>query len=367
MMNYYINLFSPFTYERFSKSDKTISGFRDRQKSQASRIHPGDKLICYMTKLSRWVGVFEVLGNFFIDDKPIFSDDNDIFVVRFKVNPICWLPVENSIPIHDERIWNELSFTKELEPKSIRWTGKVRASLTSLSHEDGTFLEQILIEQNQERRLYPIDENEYEKLIKQKVKREKGEVAVTVPDDNLYPEEIISESNNVRTSSQIQSKIAIIGETLGFKIWIPRNDRNRVLQNWNPSEDTLMDSLPLNYDDITLRTIEQIDVIWLKRRSIIRAFEIEHTTAVYSGILRMADLLALQPNMDINLHIVAPESRRDKVFQEIQRPVFSLLDKGPLSEICSFFTYESINQISSLPHLSRMKDSLVEDYEEFAE
>ena len=61
----------------------------------------------------------------------------------------------------------------------------------------------------------------------------------------------------------------------------------------------LLDVLPLNYDETTLRTIEQIDVLWLKRRSIVRAFEIEHTTAVYSGILRMADLLALQPNMDI--------------------------------------------------------------------
>lgn len=73
----------------------------------------------------------------------------------------------------------------------------------------------------------------------------------------------------------------------------------------------------------TIRTIEQIDVICLKRRAIVRAFEVEHTTAVYSGILRMADLLALQPNMDINLHIVAPGARREKVFQEIQRPVFS--------------------------------------------
>ena len=51
-------------------------------------------------------------------------------------------------------------------------------------------------------------------------------------------------------------------------------------------------------------------------RSIVRAFEVEHTTSVYSGILRMADLLALQPNMDIKLHIVAPEAKRDKVFQE---------------------------------------------------
>jgi len=36
----------------------------------------------------------------------------------------------------------------------------------------------------------------------------------------------------------------------------------------------LLDTLPLNYEDITLRTIEQIDVIWLQRRSIVRAFEV---------------------------------------------------------------------------------------------
>ncbi len=29
------------------------------------------------------------------------------------------------------------------------------------------------------------------------------------------------------------------------------------------------------------------------------AFEVEHSTPIYSGTLRMADLLALQPNMDI--------------------------------------------------------------------
>lgn len=45
----------------------------------------------------------------------------------------------------------------------------------------------------------------------------------------------------------------------------------------------------------------------------------------------MADLLALQPNMDIKLHIVAPEARREKVFSEIRRPVFSLLDRAPLA------------------------------------
>jgi hypothetical protein len=36
--------------------------------------------------------------------------------------------------------------------------------------------------------------------------------------------------------------------------------------------------LPLNYDETTLRTIEQIDVLWLKRRSIVRAFVLDEYT-----------------------------------------------------------------------------------------
>jgi hypothetical protein len=129
----------------------------------------------------------------------------------------------------------------------------------------------------------------------------------------------------------------------------------------------LLDILPLNYDETTLKTIEQIDVLWLKRRSIVRAFEVEHTTAVYSGILRMADLLALQPNMDIKLHIVAPEYRRDKVFEEIQRPVFSLLEKGPLIEYCTFIPYDSLIELSELKYLAHVSDSILEDYAEPAE
>jgi hypothetical protein len=125
--------------------------------------------------------------------------------------------------------------------------------------------------------------------------------------------------------------------------------------------------LPLSYDLTTLETIELIDVIWIKNRSITRAFEVEHTTAVYSGLLRMADLLALQPNMDIRLHIVAPDERREKVFKEMLRPVFSLLDRGPLSRTCTFVSYDSVEAIGLLKHLAHTSESVFAEYEERAE
>src|SRR5262245_46610679 len=102
----------------------------------------------------------------------------------------------------------------------------------------------------------------------------------------------------------------------------------------------------------------------LKGRSIVRAFEVEHTTAVYSGLLRMADLLALQPNMSIRLHIVAPDERREKVFREMLRPVFSLLESGPLSRTCTFMSYESVETLRALEHLAHTTDGIIAEYEE---
>jgi len=197
------------------------------------------------------------------------------------------------------------------------------------------------------------------------VRRQDRVVTVTVPEGTEIDRP--ADEKAIRESFHIQALLARIGEQMGFSIWLPKRDRSGVLKEWAPSDAMLLDLLPLNYDETTIRTIEQIDVIWLKRRAIVRAFEVEHTTAVYSGILRMADLLALQPNMDINLHIVAPSARREKVFQEIQRPVFSLLDRAPLSECCTFISYDNVEQLAREKHLGYLSDAVLDEFSEEAE
>ena len=129
-MAYFLDLFSPETYEAFSKSDRAISGFRQRHQNAASRVKVGDKLICYMTKLSRWIGILEVQSEWFRDDTPIFYPADDPFIIRFKVKPVAWLPKDKAIPIHDNRVWGNLSFTRGYEQNTPQWTGKVRTSLT---------------------------------------------------------------------------------------------------------------------------------------------------------------------------------------------------------------------------------------------
>ena len=364
-MSYFIDLFSPETYAAFARSSRDISGFRIRQRGVAERLKTGDLFVCYVTRVSRWCGLLEITSGPFIDNKPIFVPEEDPFVVRFQVKPVVWLPIDQAIPIHNDKIWRGLSFTRGLERGSTGWTGKVRGSLVRLDDEDGKLLADALLTQAKVQSIYPLDESELKRLATHTVTRPDKIVTVSVPEDFTLPDEDVSQES--RESIRIQSLIAQIGAQMGMSIWIPRNDRGGVLREWRNESQPLLERLPLNYDDTTLRTIEQIDVIWLRGRSIVRAFEVEHTTSVYSGILRMADLLALQPNMDIRLHIVAPVARREKVFQEIRRPVFSLLEKGPLAESCTYLSYENLYELAAEKHLAHLSDTVLDEYAEEVE
>jgi len=77
------------------------------------------------------------------------------------------------------------------------------------------------------------------------------------------------------------------------------------------------ESLPKQFDPATNRIIELIDVLWLQGTAIVAAFEVESTTSIYSGLLRMSDLVSMQPNISIPLFLVAGDKRRDKVIEQV--------------------------------------------------
>jgi hypothetical protein len=365
-MNFWSDMFTPETYEAFGRSDRTISGFRESQRAMADKVRVGDKFICYMVRMSRWTGVLEVVSEPFIEKSPIFLPDDDPFVVRFKVNCKVWLPLEQTVPIREPEVFSHLSFTRDVKPGGY-WLGPLRRSLVKLNSEDGSYLESLLLEMQRSPRFYPVDQEQYNQALKRRIQRQERSVVVSVPDDTVAaPDEAIQQPTD-RESIRVQAALCRIGEAMGFRIWIPMADRSRVAEHWNSQPGVLLERLPLNYDETTLDTIKRIDVLWLKGRAIRRAFEVEHTTAIYSGLLRMADLCALLPNINVPLHIVAPESRREKVFQEITRPVFSLLEDRPLSERCTYLSYSSIEELADLEYLSHTTDGVLDEFAEYAE
>lgn len=140
--------------------------------------------------------------------------------------------------------------------------------------------------------------------------------------------------------THVQWLLAKIGRKLGCRVWIAANDHGRV---WNrePLGSLSVERLPpLGIDADTQRLIGLIDVVWLRgTNQVAAAFEVEHTTTVFSGLLRMADLSALAPNLNFPLYIVAPADRLEKVRRELTRPTFQTLE---LHRRCAFFSSESL-------------------------
>ena len=96
-----------------------------------------------------------------------------------------------------------------------------------------------------------------------------------------------------------------------------------------------------------LDAIEAADtaVYEIDDEAVVGAFEIESTTSIYSGILRMADLLSLQPNFQIDCYLVAPDVRESEVFNQVNRPTFVKMKK-PFRETCRFIPFSRLIELS---------------------
>lgn len=374
-MKYILDLFTAQTWEKFQANNSTVSGFRVRQRNMAEKVEVGDIFVCYLVGLSRWCGLLEVQSLVYEDDTPLFHTTNDPFILRFKVKPIVELGFDKALPITLPAIWDKLSNTKNLKRASMGWAqyAKLRMSLFQLSDSDGKILYDELINQKNSQTIYTLEKSDLKHIQAPSViNTEKGVVIAEVPEreeafsETGEPSEDKVELNAPRESIKNQAKLVEIGAALGMKVWVPPSDRVRVTDLLNEiSKKSLLSALPLNYDNLTLKTIENIDVIWLQGRSVVRAFEVEHTTSIYSGLLRMADLLALQPNIKIKLSIVAPEDRREQVRREIIRPVFSVMEGGAMSEMCSFIPYGALDELLANKQLKHMNVGVLEDYEDF--
>jgi hypothetical protein len=370
-MTYFVDIFSIDTYEEFTNTDKSIAGFNPKRKAWVSKIKPGDRIICYLKGLSCWFGLLEVTGEMYEENQAAIVEE---YSLLFPVKPLVWLAKGSLIPIKRPEIWSSLSFTKHILPGAGGWNAYLRSSGTRLPEDDGQLLEAILFQQQANPIPDGITADDWSKYKDYKILVHGKEVAVQIPgpetEDGAAENEALPAEplpGQTRTSHKMQALLADVGLAMGFDIWIPKADRESVLKEMK--EPKLLEKLPHNLlfaEVAMLKTVEQIDVLWLKKNASERAFEVEHTTAVYSGILRMADLLALQPNFHTRLHIVAPEERRKKVFQELLRPAFSIFPQGPLHTLCSYLPYENIIELAANPDLEYMKHDVLDKYEELA-
>lgn len=141
------------------------------------------------------------------------------------------------------------------------------------------------------------------------------------------------------THTSIQFILAELGKALRCQVWIAGNDHKKKRGNETLGDLSLRTLPSLGLDDVSVDHIRLIDVLWLRGNQVCAAFEIEHSTSVYSGILRMADLVAVAPNLNFPLYLVIPSDREEKVRRELSRPAFRQLE---MPERCAYITYEKL-------------------------
>jgi hypothetical protein len=141
------------------------------------------------------------------------------------------------------------------------------------------------------------------------------------------------------THCQVQTLLGAIGFAKGNDVWFPQVDRAGL--DW-----ALADQFPLHkLLPERFKTVEpvlsEVDVVWMKRGAgnIVALFEVEHTTTIYSGLLRFNDVHLVAPELHPRFSIVSNDTRRALYVRQINRPTFQ---KSGLAELCTFMEYENV-------------------------
>jgi hypothetical protein len=140
------------------------------------------------------------------------------------------------------------------------------------------------------------------------------------------------------THCQVQTLLAAIGSVKGYEVFVPASDV--CFLDWSlASRFPIRDGIPAGYEDIE-SILGEIDVLWVAsgRNDIEGLFEVEHSTPVYSGLLRFNDVLLTNPRVS-KFFVVSNDERRDLFVRQLSRPTFR---RSGLTELTSFLEYANV-------------------------
>ncbi len=134
--------------------------------------------------------------------------------------------------------------------------------------------------------------------------------------------EVLSDHEEDNLHTEMQYHLIKIGTALGYDVFPASNDRSRAHagQSFSFLCPKTFPDLPIERD--TLNTVKLIDVLWFEKNTnnVVAAFEVEKSTSIYSGILRLTDLSYSIADGDEVFYIVIPDKREKDVTLQLSRP-----------------------------------------------
>lgn len=148
MVDYWLDLFSPETWEEAREQDFRVTGFRLSRWSIVSKIKPGDFFVCYVTRLSRFCGILKATSQPYKNEKKARQIwKRDFFPCLIDVDPLIAFDFLHSVP------------TDEIVPKlsiEAKWGGIIRGSPRRIPFADGKLIYDTLEKSKRDSTEYPI-------------------------------------------------------------------------------------------------------------------------------------------------------------------------------------------------------------------
>jgi hypothetical protein len=148
----------------------------------------------------------------------------------------------------------------------------------------------------------------------------------------------------------IQAKLVLVGSYLGYRTFVPVPDKNKktiygTLGSLCSETDIPEGSIPA----LSLNTIKFVDVIWFDEEGYpTHAFEVEHTTDITKGLLRLYQVHKLR----IKMFIISEEANKDKFMREVSKSPFATIKREFI-----FRNYDQLDEFfQSVKHFSQMQE-----------
>jgi hypothetical protein len=73
--SYWLDLFTGTTWKVFIEAGASVSGFPESRWKMVQQVRLGDYLLCYLTGISRFIGVLEVVKAAYKDTSRLWHDE----------------------------------------------------------------------------------------------------------------------------------------------------------------------------------------------------------------------------------------------------------------------------------------------------
>ena len=155
------------------------------------------------------------------------------------------------------------------------------------------------------------------------------------------------------THYDLQAKLVLVGGYLNYRTFVPAPDKGRMTIYGNLGELCTENRIPEgSIPGLSLNTIKYVDVIWFDEEGYpTHAFEVEHTTDMAKGLLRLYQVHKLR----IKMFIISDEENKNKFHREVS--------KSPFVKIKNEFIFKNYDELDdffqSVKNFTQMQEKFL--------